>query len=116
MNTLRNKVNLIGRLGQQPEVVKFESGRKIARINVATNEPYKDKNGEWVDNTQWHSAFAWGPLADRMEQKLQKGAEILLEGRLINKAFETKTGEKRYVTEIEVSGFLLLTPKTQTNN
>lgn len=111
MNTLRNKVSLIGHLGKQPEVTTFESGSKVAKMSVATSEPYKDKNGEWVDNTQWHNVVAWGPLADLMSKKLDKGSEVVIEGRLVNKTFETKTGEKRYVTEIEASEFLLLTKK-----
>jgi single-strand DNA-binding protein len=108
---MRNKVSLIGRLGANPEIVKFESGNKVARMHLATNEPYKDKTGEWVNQTQWHNIFAWGSLADLIERKLSKGSEIVVEGRLVNKSFETKTGEKRQVTEIEASGFLLLSQK-----
>lgn len=111
MNTLRNKVSLIGHIGREPELVKFESGSKKARLRIATNESYKDKNGEWVENTQWHSAFAWGNTAELIAKKLEKGAEVVIEGRLVNGTYETKTGEKRYTTEIEVSGFLLLTQK-----
>lgn len=111
MNTLRNKVSLIGRLGNQPEIIQFESGSKRARLSIATNEPYKDKNGEWVDNTQWHNAFAWGTLAELIGKKLEKGTEVVVQGRLVNRSFETKTGEKRYVTEIELSEFLVLTPR-----
>lgn len=57
MNTLRNKVSLIGRLGAQPEVVKFDSGRTLARFSLATNESYKNKEGEWQDVTQWHIMY-----------------------------------------------------------
>jgi len=116
MNTLRNKVSLIGRLGQQPEVMKFDSGSMKTSILIATNEPYKDKNGEWMDNTQWHNAYAWGATGERMSKKLDKGSEVVIEGRLVNRSYETKAGEKRYITEIEVNGFLLLSPKTATNS
>lgn len=112
MNTLRNKVSLIGRLGAQPEITKFDSGNQVARMSVATNEPYKDKNGEWVDKTQWHTVVAWGRQVDRIAKVLSKGAEVIVEGRLVNRSYETKEGEKRYSTEIEMSEFLLLSAKT----
>jgi single-strand DNA-binding protein len=112
MNTLRNKVSLIGRLGGQPEITKFESGSQIARMSIATREPYKDKNGEWVDNTQWHNVVAWGKQVDRIAKVLEKGMEVMVEGRLVNKSYETKAGEKRFSTEIEMSEFLVLTTKT----
>jgi len=111
MNTLRNKVSLIGRLGGQPEITKFESGSQVARISLATNESYKDKNGEWVDNTQWHTVVAWGKQVDRVSKILVKGTEVIVEGRLVNRSYETKAGEKRYSTEIEMSEFLVLSPK-----
>lgn len=108
MNTLRNKVNLIGRLGKKPEMLTFDSGIQVARVSLATNEPYKGKNGEWVENTQWHNIVAWGKAAERMVAKLEKGLEVLIQGRIVNKVYETKTGEKRYSTEIEMSEFLVL--------
>jgi len=114
MNTLRNKVSLIGRLGAQPEITKFESGSTKARMSVATNEPYKNKQGEWVDNTQWHTVVAWGSTAERMAKKLDKGLEVVIEGRLVNRSYESK-GEKRYSTEIEVNEFLIITPKVENN-
>jgi single-strand DNA-binding protein len=112
MNTLRNKVSLIGRLGREPEITKFQSGTQVAKMSIATREPYKDKNGEWNDNTQWHNVIAWGKQVDNIAKFLNKGTEVLMEGRLVNKSYETKTGEKRFSTEIEMSGFLVLTPKT----
>lgn len=111
MSTLRNKVSLIGRLGTQPEITKFNSGSQVARIRVATNEPYKDKSGEWVENTQWHNVVAWGKQVDRVAKALNKGMEVIVEGRLVNRSYETKAGEKRVSTEIEMSGFLVLTSK-----
>jgi len=111
MNTLRNKVSLIGRLGGQPEVTRFDSGSQVARLSVATNESYRDKNGDWVENTQWHNVVVWGKQVDRVTRILSKGAEVMIEGRLVNRTYESKSGEKRYSTEIEMSEFLLLSAK-----
>ena len=113
MNSLRNKVSLIGRLGAQPEVVKFDSGRTLARFSLATNESYKNKEGEWQEQTQWHNITAWGKTADLIAKLLNKGQEVVVEGRLVNNSYETKDGEKRYGTNIEVSDFLILEPKNE---
>lgn len=115
MNTLRNKVNLIGRLGGNPEISKFDSGKKLARFSIATNESYKNKNGEWIQNTQWHNINAWGPNAEKVERVLEKGQEVVIEGKLVNTTFETKSGEKRYATNIELIDFLRLTQKEITD-
>lgn len=114
MNTLRNKVCLIGRLGAQPEIVTFDSGRTMARFSLATNENFRNKDGEWQENTQWHNLTAWGKTAERIAKVLAKGQEVLVEGRIVNNSYETKEGEKRYGTTIEVNEFLMLSPK-QTN-
>ncbi len=113
MNTLRNKVSLIGRLGAQPEVTTFEAGRKLARFSIATNEGYKDKDGKWQEKTQWHNVNAWGRVAERAQKALDKGQEIIVEGKLVHQSYETKTGEKRYSTIIEATEFLLLNPKKE---
>ena len=111
MNALRNKVSLIGRLGAKPELVTFESGRTLARFSIATNEGYKDKSGNWQEQTQWHNITAWGKSAKLVNDILKKGQEVIVQGRLVNKSYETKTGEKRYSTEIEMSEFLALGTK-----
>lgn len=111
MNTLRNKVSLIGRLGAQPEVVTFDSGKSLARFSLATQENYKNKEGAWTENTQWHTITAWGKTAQRIAKVLNKGQEVLVEGRIVNNSYETKEGEKRYGTTIEVNDFLVLSPK-----
>lgn len=111
MNALRNKVSLIGRLGAQPELVTLESGKTLARFSIATNERFKDKKGEWQTLTQWHNMTAWGNTATLVGRILSKGQEVIVEGRLVNKSYETKSGEKRYTTEIEVNEFLALTMK-----
>lgn len=111
MNALRNKVSLIGRLGAQPELVTLESGKTLARFSLATNERFKDKKGEWQTLTQWHNMTAWGNTATLVGRILSKGQEVIVEGRLVNKSYETKSGEKRYTTEVEVNEFLALTMK-----
>lgn len=111
MNTLRNKVQLIGNLGQAPEIVSFENGNKLAKIRLATNEFYKNAKGETVQETQWHSLVAWGRQADVFEKYIKKGQEIAVEGKLVTRSFETKEGEKRYRTEVQVSEILMLGSK-----
>lgn len=100
MNTLRNKVQLIGRLGQNPEIVNLEGGKKLAKISIATNESYKNQKGEKVENTQWHNVIAWGNTATVIEKYMTKGQEVAIEGKLNNKKFDDKNGVTRYVTEI----------------
>lgn len=113
MNTLRNKVSLIGRLGAQPEVVKFDSGSTLARFSLATNEGYKTKEGEWKEMTQWHNITAWGKTAELVSKLLNKGSEVVVEGKIVNNSYETKEGEKRYGTNIEISEFLLIGAKNE---
>jgi single-strand DNA-binding protein len=113
MNSLRNKVSLIGRVGAQPEVVKFDSGKTLVRFALATNERYKNKEGEWQEQTQWHNITAWGKTADLISKLAQKGQELVVEGKLVNNNYETKEGEKRYSTTIELNEFLILAPKNE---
>lgn len=115
MNALRNKVSLIGRLGANPEVVTFDSGKTLARFTLATNESYK-LNGVWQEQTQWHTINAWGKVAERIQQTLQKGQEIMLEGRLVNQNYENKSGEKRFSTLIELTEFLVLKTTNESIN
>ena len=111
MNALRNKVSLIGRLGAKPEFVKFDNGTSLARFSVATSESYKNKEGEWVESTQWHNVKSWGKTADLVEKLLDKGIELALDGKLVNSSYEDKNGDMRYSTDIELKDFLALTPK-----
>jgi single-strand DNA-binding protein len=78
---------------------------------LATNENYKNKNGEWQSITQWHTINAWGKLAELVQKLLTKGQEIVVEGKLVNQSYENKNGEKRYTTIVEASEFLVLTTK-----
>ena len=108
MSTLRNKVQLIGNVGNEPEITNLESGKKVAKFSIATNESYKDSNGEKVTNTQWHNIVAWGKIAEIVEKYVGKGKEVALKGKLTSRSYETKEGEKRYVTEVVVDEILLL--------
>lgn len=113
MNNLRNKVSLIGRLGMQPEFTTTSNGRTLARFSLAINSSYKDKDGNWKEETQWMNINAWGNVAELVKKLLSKGQEIVVEGRLVNNSYESKTGEKRFSTNIEMNEFLLLTPKAE---
>ncbi|MCK9402051.1 MAG: single-stranded DNA-binding protein [Chitinophagaceae bacterium] len=111
MNAIKNKVQLIGNLGQAPEVKTIGDGKKVANLNVATNESYKNAKGEKVSETQWHSVIAWGKLAEIAEKYLVKGTEVAIEGKLVNRNYTDKQGIKRYVTEVQASELLILTKK-----
>ncbi len=111
MNTLKNKVQLIGRLGAAPEVRTLQNGSKVANMRLATNEYKRGANGEKIENTQWHSLVAWGSEAEVAEKYLQKGAEILIEGKLHYREYTDKNGNQRQVTEIEVAHLLMLDKK-----
>ena len=108
MYALKNKVQLIGNLGNAPEVRNTESGKKLVRFSVATNEQYKNARGEKVTETQWHNLIAWGTIADIAEKYLTKGTEVAIEGKLINRNYMDKEGNKKYVTEIQVNELLML--------
>jgi len=108
MSTLRNRVQLIGRLGKDPEVKSFESNKKLASFSLATSESYRNEKGERVEKTDWHNAVAWGKTAEIIEKYVSKGQEIALEGKLTSRSYEDKTGVKRYITEIVVSEVILL--------
>src|SRR6187431_344814 len=96
MFALRNKVQLIGNLGKAPEVKNTESGKKMARFSVATNESYRNSKGDKVTETQWHNLIAWGKVADIAEKYLAKGTEVAIEGKLINHNYTDKSGTKKY--------------------
>jgi single-strand DNA-binding protein len=108
MYALKNKVQLIGNLGNNPEVKTLDGGKKMARFSVATNETYRNAKGEKVVETQWHNLIAWGKLAEIAEKYLQKGSEVALEGKLINRSYNDKEGNKKYITEIQVNELLML--------
>lgn len=111
MYALKNKVQLIGNLGNAPDVKTLESGKKMARFSVATNESYRNAKGEKVTETQWHNLIAWGKVAEIVEKYLTKGKEVAIEGKLINRSYNDKEGNKKYITEIQVNELLLLGAK-----
>lgn len=113
MYALRNKVQLIGNLGNAPEVRNTESGKKLAKFSLATNEIYRNAKGEKVTETQWHNLVAWGKIAEVIEKYLAKGSEVVVEGKLINRNYTDKEGNKKYVTEVEVSELLMLGAKAK---
>ena len=111
MRNLRNTVSLIGRIGQNPEITKFESGTSKAVISLATSDYYKNKAGEKIESTEWHRLVAWGPQVKIVEQYLKKGMEICIEGKLTYNKWEDKDGNKKSITEINVNDFLMLGKK-----
>lgn len=115
MNSLKNRVQLIGNLGNAPEIVNLESGKKIAKFSLAVNESYKDGEGKKVENTNWFNIVAWGKTAEIVEKLLVKGSEVAVEGKLSSRSYETEAGERRYVTEITINEFLLLSGGNPSN-
>ena len=111
MYALKNKVQLIGNLGNNPEIRTLEGGKKMARFSMATSETYRSAKGEKITETQWHNVVAWGKVADIAEQFLFKGSEVAIEGKLINRNYTDKDGNKRYVTEVQVHEVLMLGDK-----
>ena len=112
MRTL-NKVQLIGRLGKDPEVQKFDGDNMVVRFPLATNESYKDKNGQLVESTDWHNIVAWRKLGQIAEQYIKKGMSIYVEGKIRSRSYDDKDGVKRYVTEIVADNFIMLDKKEE---
>lgn len=108
---MRNRVTLIGRLGKEPEIIKLESGKVKARFTVATNDPYKNSEGETVEDVEWHNLVAWGKLAENIGKYLKKGSEAAFEGKITSRKYEDKDGVSRNFTEIVVNDMLLLDKK-----
>ena len=108
MNTLRNKVQLIGNLGNDPEIITLESGKKLAKFSIATNESYKNAMGEKVTDTQWHNVIAWNKTAEIIEKYVTKGNEIAIEGKLTSRSYESKEKKKKYITEVVCNELLML--------
>lgn len=111
MKSMRNSVQLIGRLGRDPEVKSFSKSKK-ASFSIATSDNYKNQKGEKVEETQWHNIVIWGKLADVAEKYLKKGNEVMVEGRLVHRVYEAE-GEKRYITEVNVNEILMLGSPTK---
>ena len=108
MNALRNKVQLIGHVGQDPEIKNLDGVKKVANLTIATNDSYKNEKGEKVEQTEWHKVVAWGKTAEIIEKYVTKGKEIAIEGKLTHRSYDDKNGEKRYITEVVANDLLLL--------
>src|SRR5665648_530637 len=113
MTALKNSVRLIGHLGDNPKMRKLDSEKSVANFSVATNESYRDNNGNKMSETTWHKLVAWGKQAEVAEKYLKKGTEVAIEGKLTNHSYEDKNGETHYVSEIVVNEILVLDKKTQ---
>lgn len=108
MNAMKNKVQLIGNVGNEPEVKTFGEGKKVANITLATNDYYINDKGEKVEQTEWHRVTAWGKVAEIIEKYVSKGKEIAIEGKLTHRSYDDKEGNKRYITEVVANDILLL--------
>ena len=113
MNSLRNRVQLIGNLGADPEIKSLEGNKKVARFSLATNDEYTDKSGQKVKQTQWHQLVVWGKLADTCEKFLNKGKEIAVEGKLTYRTWNDKDGKTHNITEVVVNELLFMGSKVK---
>jgi single-strand DNA-binding protein len=111
MYAFKNRVQLIGNLGNKPEIKTMESGRKLAQFNLATSENFKNSKGESVKETQWHRLVAWGKVAEVAEKYLDKGKAVAVEGKLVSRSYNDKEGKKKYISEVQVNEMLLLGSK-----
>ena len=111
-----NKVMLIGNLGKDPEIrLSQANGRKNVSFSLATSRRYRDNNGEQKEQTEWHNVVGWGKVADIVEQLgIRKGTSLYVEGRLGTRSWTDNNGKKRYVTEVNIETFQVLTPRNQT--
>ncbi|NKI27425.1 single-stranded DNA-binding protein [Arenibacter sp. 6A1] len=111
MSRIRNHVQLIGNIGDVPSITNLDSGKKVARFLLATNDDYKNANGEKVKNTDWHTVIAWGKTAEIVEKYARKGRELGVAGKLKTRRYEAEDGNARYVTEVIADEILLLGSK-----
>lgn len=103
-----NKATLIGNLGRDPEVRYLDSGVAVANFPLATSERYRNKEGNYVDRTEWHNIVMWRGLAETAGKYLKKGSTIYIEGRITTRSWDDAEGQKKYRTEIEASEMLML--------
>jgi single-strand DNA-binding protein len=108
MNSLKNRVQLIGHLGMNPEIKTLESGKKLAKFSLATNDYYKNAKGEKIEETEWHNIIAWNKTAELAEMFLEKGKEVAIEGKLTTRSWDDEKGNKRYIPEVVCNEILFL--------
>lgn len=113
MSTIKNQVVLIGNLGNDPEVTNFESGSRIAKFSMATNETYKKENGEKTTQTEWHNIVVWGNLVSIVENYLKKGSEVCIKGKITYRNYQDKQDITKYITEIKADEVLMLGSKQE---
>lgn len=112
-----NKVILVGRLGKDPEVRRFENNNGVCNFSLATDSSYRNKAGEWVNETEWHNIAIWRPfLVDSSEKYLKKGSLVYIEGKLSTRSWEDQAGVKKYTTEIIVDTLRRLEKTTEGNS
>jgi single-strand DNA-binding protein len=102
MLNLRNHVTLVGNMGMNAEITSFDNGKKVARFSLATDKNYKTKDGQVEKNTEWHRVFAWGNMAQFIENYGEKGKPLAIHGRLVNRTYLSKEGKQRNITEVEI--------------
>ncbi|RKE43400.1 single-stranded DNA-binding protein [Sphingobacterium detergens] len=115
MSTLRNKVQLIGHLGNDPIIKTTSTGTNYSVLRLATNDLFKNKAGEWVEEVQWHTLVIWGKQNNTIEKKCRRGTKLMVEGKLTYRNYENAEGIKTYITEIKVDSFLILSDQTSSN-
>lgn len=108
MKKMNNHVQLVGRLGANPEVKMLDNGNKLARFSIAVTQTYTSKQGEKVTDVQWHSVVAWNALASVAESSLFKGTQVSVDGRISNQSYTNKAGEKRRSTQVVASELMVM--------
>ena len=103
-----NKAILVGNVGKDPEVRHLDGGTSVAKFTLATSDAYKNKSGELVKTTEWHNIVAWRQLCELAEKYIRKGSQIYVEGKITNRQYDDKDGNKRYITEIVADNIRLL--------
>lgn len=106
-----NKVTLVGHAGNDPEVRTLDTGAVVARVSLATNESYKDKEGNWKSQTEWHNLILWRDLAERARDNVKKGATLYVEGKIQSRKYTDKDGVEKSITDIVVASFRVLDKK-----
>jgi len=114
---MRNKVELLGNVGNDPEIKTFDNGNKIANFSLATTEKWKDKQtGEKKEHTEWHKVVVNGKLVDVVEKYVKKGDRLMIDGKIKTRSYEDKNKENRYITEVICSDLLMLSNKSDNTN
>ena len=111
MSAIRNQVQLIGNLGQKPEIKTFGTDKKVATFSIATSDYYTDNKGERKQDTQWHKIVVFGKQVDTIEKYFEKGLQVAITGKLKHNEYTDKDGNKRYSTDIILNDFIMLDKK-----